>query len=68
MTYYSAIPAYGRDYTSKAKVMEDWRAGKDFIIQSMDPNDGRAVNIADKPAGVTLNIRYKRLTQVCVVK
>ena len=27
-------PAYGRDYKSKAAVLEDWNAGKDFIIAS----------------------------------
>lgn len=68
MTYYSAVPAYGRDYTSKKAVLEAWAAGKDFIIRSMDSNDGRAVNKADLPAGVVLNVRYKRLTQVAVIK
>lgn len=26
-----AMPAYGRDYKSKAAVMEDWNNNKDFI-------------------------------------
>lgn len=25
-----AVPAYGRDYKSKAAVLADWNAGKDF--------------------------------------
>ena len=25
-----AVPAYGRDYKSKAAVLADWKAGKDF--------------------------------------
>ena len=25
-----ALPAYGRDYKSKAAVLADWQAGKDF--------------------------------------
>jgi hypothetical protein len=64
--YLSAVPAYGRDYKSKKAVMEDWNAGKDFLIQDM--RESGYVNKDDKPAGVTLNIRYKNLTQVCVVK
>ena len=25
-------PAYGRDYSSRAKALADWHAGKDFIV------------------------------------
>jgi hypothetical protein len=68
-TYLTAVPAYGRDYTSKAAVLADWNAGKDFRIQDMSsPDNGRVLNKADKPADVTLNIRYKRLTMVAVIK
>jgi len=28
-------PAYGRDYTSKAKALADWDSNKDFIIQDI---------------------------------
>jgi hypothetical protein len=28
-------PAYGRDYTSKAKALADWDSNKDFVIQDM---------------------------------
>lgn len=59
-TYVSAVPAYGRDYKSAKAVREDWAAGKDFLIQD--------INKDDKPADMVLNIRYKRLTQVCMVK
>ena len=31
----TAIPAYGRDYESKKAVLEDWNAGKDFMMQSI---------------------------------
>lgn len=65
-TYLSAIPAYGRDYKSKKAVMEDWNAGKDFLIQDM--RHSGYINKGDKPADVTLNVRYKNLTQVCVIK
>lgn len=65
-TYVSAVPAYGRDYKSAKAVREDWAAGKDFLIQDMQGSG--YVNKDDKPADMVLNIRYKRLTQVCVVK
>jgi hypothetical protein len=25
-------PAYGRDYSSRAKALADWHAGKDFVV------------------------------------
>lgn len=64
--YLSAVPAYGRDYKSKAEVKAAWEAGKDFEIQSF--NQGGYVNKDDAPRGATINIRYKRLTQVCPIK
>ena len=66
--YLTLIPAYGRDYKSKKEVMADWNAGKDFVIASYGPSSGRYINKEDAPPGATLNIRYKRLTQICVVK
>jgi hypothetical protein len=65
-TYLSAVPAYGRDYKTKKEVLADWEAGKDFIIQDMFRSG--YVNKNDAPKGATVNIRYKRLTQVCPVK
>ncbi len=64
--YVSAVPAYGRDYKSKAEVMADWKAGKDFLIQDMQLSG--YVNKADKPTDMVLNVRYKKLTMVCVIK
>ena len=63
-------PAYGRDYKSQKEVMADWRAGKDFVIQSY-PNTGRYCSIRDVESGTikgSVAIRYKRMTQVMVVK
>ncbi len=62
------IPAYGRDYASKAAVIADWNAGKDF--ESVGYGSGGYVNLAQarELRIVEVNIRYKRLTQVCVVK
>lgn len=64
--FLSAVPAYGRDYKSKKEVLADWNAGKDFMIQDMFKSG--YVNKNDAPKGATINIRYKRLTQVCPVK
>ena len=64
-------PAYGRDYTSKAKAEKDFRAGKDFIISDMfHQYDGKPVNITDlKATGCkTVNIRYKGLRSVAVIE
>jgi hypothetical protein len=47
MRYLSAIPAYGRDYKSAKAVREDWKAGKDFLIQ--DIVEHGYINKADKP-------------------
>ena len=66
MRYLTLIPAYGRDYNSKAQVMADWKAGKDFLVQ--DVTGSGYVSKNDAPKGVTLNVRYKKLTQICVIK
>lgn len=62
-------PAYGRDYKSKAAVVADFKAGKDFIIADfMHPDSGRYVNRADLQGSARqVNIRYNRLRSVAVV-
>lgn len=57
------IPAYGRDYKSKAAVLADWNAGKDF----RDSFTGLYLSARDFPAGYTnpqIWIRYSRLTKI----
>lgn len=69
--YLTLVPAYGRDYKSKRDLMADWDAGKDFIVQDMmSPYDGKPINKADAlAAGVrNVNIRYKRMRSVAVIK
>lgn len=64
------VPANGRDYTSKAKLLADFKAGKDFIVQDISsPYDGKHVNISDlRSAGITsVNARYKKLRNVAVL-
>lgn len=64
--YASALPAYGRDYPSQKAVKEAWDQGHDFLIQDMVLHG--YVSKRDKPADLVLNVRYKRSTQVCVIK
>lgn len=65
MPYYqTVVPAYGRDYTSKAKALADWNDGKDF---RMEPQ-GSYISKREKPADMIVNIRYAKLTKVVVVK
>ena len=68
-TYLTVVPAYGRDYKSAKAVKADWEAGKDFRVNDMSSQwDGSYVNKDDKPAGMTLNIRYSNLTRVVPIK
>lgn len=74
MSYLTLVPAYGRDYKSKAAVEADFNADKDFIVQDISsPHDGRYVNRRDLVkfhnfSGATVNIRYKKLASVAVIK
>lgn len=54
--YYTVIPAYGRDYKSRAAVIADWEGGKDFLMQPQ----GCYCSVRDFRPGDTVNIRYKK--------
>ena len=64
--YRVVVPAYGRDYKSAKDAKADFAAGKDFIYQNFDGTG--ATSVRDFAAGVTVNIRYKRMTQVTPFK
>ena len=67
--YITVVPAYGRDYKSAKEVVEAWDAGKDFRICDLSsPRDGGYINKDDAPKGATVNVRYKRATQVKPIK
>lgn len=66
MRYVSAIPAYGRDYTTEMAVRADWEAGKDFLTQDIMVGD-HYVNKDDLPADWQLKIRYNKLAEICVI-
>lgn len=64
--YYELVPAYGRDYKTKAEVVAAWESGKDF---EGDYQLGfKLVNKQDIPKPCTVNLRYKRNMNVAVVK
>lgn len=69
MAYLTLVPAYGRDYKSAKQVKEAWNEGKDFQISNVfSPDDGRYVSCNDSLSNVTLNIRYKGLRNIAVIK
>jgi hypothetical protein len=61
-----ASPAYGRDYKSKAAVLADWNAGKDF----RDALTGQYLSVRDFPSQYPpghhpeIWIRYQRQTKM----
>lgn len=67
MQYITVTPAYGRDYTSQAKVRAAWEAGEDFIIASVGPDSGRYISSRDDVAGATIMARYAKLTKIVSV-
>lgn len=70
MRYIGMAPAYGRDYKSKAGVLQDFKEGKDFLITDFGPDAGRAANresFDDVKTDLAFTIRYKGLRQVCVI-
>ena len=69
MEYLSLVPAYGRDYKNRAEVLAAWAAGHDFLIKAVGHKfDEKYINRPEHPPNTTLNIRYKKLTQICVIK
>jgi nitrous oxide reductase len=67
----TVIPAYGRDYKSKAQIQKDWDEGKDFLINDIiSPHDGRYINKQDASnSGLCeIRVRYSNLRKVTVIK
>lgn len=65
------VPAYGRDYRSKAEVEADWNADKDFRIASVGRWMGAYVNrrqLVESGDVQSVCIRYRKLGQVVVLK
>jgi hypothetical protein len=64
------VPAYGRDYKSRAAALADFEAGRDFRIASVGPDIGRYVNRSQLvEAGIReVSIRYARLARIAMVE
>lgn len=68
---YTLTPAYGRDYKSKAALLADWHAGKDFVINvppmhAMARWDQKPMGVGDANPGDSITFRYGRLAKVFV--
>ena len=61
-------PAYGRDYKNKTDCENDFRAGKDFILNDMSRWSGKPCSIRDFKTGDSITLRYKKLTEAVIVK
>lgn len=61
-------PAYGRDYSSKAKAIHAWNNGDDFIIHGYKMNN-RYVNRTDalRTTATHIQIRYRQMAMVTVI-
>ena len=64
MTWIVCSPAYGRDYKSAAKALEDWKAGKDFTHEP----SGRMISVRDCKPGDSVELRYCQLRKLTVIK
>lgn len=67
-TYFREVltPAYGRDYKSRAAIIEDLKAGKDFLCQP----SGRYIGLREllETGALQVQVRYGKLRKVAMVK
>ncbi len=69
MTDYIVVsPAYGRDYKSSKKALEDWNKNLDFILESIGPYAGKYCNKSNFPKTTSVEIRYNKLTRLVIAK
>lgn len=64
MSHLTLIPAYGRDYKSKAEVLADWFADRDFFATGY----GGGGYINRPQVACDVNIRYDQNRKVVVIK
>lgn len=63
---FTLVPAYGRDYRSKAAILDDLNAGKDFYAEGAQRG---YINREKLPAyGTKFQVRYAKLRNICVVE
>jgi hypothetical protein len=68
MSRVTVVPAYGRDYKSKAALLADWESDKDFAVADMSSSG--YINRSDAIAcGVTqVTARYQRQTKLLIIR
>lgn len=66
--YINAVPAYGRDYTSKAKLMADWESGKDFhAVGLMGAGYFNKDSFVNETEDISIEMRYAKQMKVCII-
>lgn len=61
------VPAYGRDYTTSAAALADWKQGKDFQIMDISsPYYGAYCSCRDFTRAESVLIRYNRLADFVI--
>lgn len=64
--YMELVPAYGRDYPTAKAVKEAFNTEQDF--EGDYSVRFQILNKQQVPKGTTVNLRYKKLTQIAQVK
>lgn len=62
MAQFTMTPAYGRDYKSRATLLADFQAGKDFICQP----SGQYISIRDLRSGDSVQFRYRKMRETFI--
>ena len=65
--YIVVSPAYGKDYKNKSDAVQAWRAGQDFILESLG-GTGRYCSNRDFKAGINVEIRFNRKEDLVIIK
>lgn len=71
MNTITLTPAYGRDYKSKAAVLADWDANKDFMINHISHGgyvSKSQINDLKVDGFSHISFRYSRCTKVFIVQ
>jgi hypothetical protein len=65
----SVVPAYGRDYKSKAALLKDWNDNKDFQLEPQKQYVNKEQVQQLKENGIThLQFRYKKIRNVFILE
>ncbi len=64
MAHLTLAPAYGRDYKSKAEVLADFEANRDFVLLSFSGET--YINKEQISPGQSVNFRYGKMRKVFV--